>query len=94
MAYYGFRGEDCLEEGYVINNFGSFKLEEGKVVIKVDSRYYRPTEVDLLIGDPTKAKNILGWNPKYNLSTLIKEMVESDLNFFKNELIAQRNELS
>jgi GDPmannose 4,6-dehydratase len=90
----GFRGEDCLEEGYVINNFGSFKLEEGKVVIKVDSRYYRPTEVDLLIGDPTKAKNILGWNPKYNLSSLIKEMVESDLNFFKNELIAQRNELS
>jgi GDPmannose 4,6-dehydratase len=56
-----------------------YQLPIGKVVLRVDPQYYRPTEVDLLIGDPTKSKTQLGWNPKYDLQALVKEMVESDL---------------
>ncbi|PJE48044.1 MAG: GDP-mannose 4,6-dehydratase [Sediminibacterium sp.] len=58
-----------------------YQLEVGKVVVKVDPEYYRPTEVDLLIGDPTKAKTKLGWEPKYNLNSLVSEMVASDIAF-------------
>ncbi|WP_312342364.1 GDP-mannose 4,6-dehydratase [Chryseobacterium binzhouense] len=60
-----------------------YQLEIGKTVVSVDPDYYRPTEVDLLIGDPTKAKTQLGWKPQYDLRTLIKEMVQSDLSFIK-----------
>lgn len=56
-----------------------YQLEIGKTVVSVDPDYYRPTEVDLLIGDPTKAKTQLGWKPQYDLQALVKEMVESDL---------------
>jgi GDPmannose 4,6-dehydratase len=56
-----------------------YQLEIGKVVVRVDPEYYRPTEVDLLIGDPTKSKTQLGWEPQYDLKALVKEMVESDL---------------
>jgi GDPmannose 4,6-dehydratase len=78
-----FRGNAEEEEGYVSKNYGIYNMEIGQVVVKVDPKYYRPTEVDLLIGDPSKAMNKLGWKPKYNLSSLIKEMVESDLKLFK-----------
>jgi len=54
------------------------KLKQGVCVIEVDDRYYRPTEVDLLIGDYTKAKNLLGWEPKVKFDELIKIMIESD----------------
>ena len=57
----------------------NYQLPIGKVVVRVDPQYYRPTEVDLLIGDPTKSKTQLGWTPKYDLPALVKEMVESDL---------------
>jgi len=80
-----FRGKDEAEEGYVVKISGEYKLEEGKVVVKVDPKYYRPTEVDLLIGDPTKAMTQLGWKPKYDLATLVKEMVASDTELFKKE---------
>jgi len=50
-----------------------------RVVVKIDPEYYRPTEVDLLIGDPSKAKTQLGWEPKYDLAALVKEMVDSDI---------------
>lgn len=56
-----------------------YQLEVGKKVVSVDSEYYRPTEVDLLIGDPSKSKNQLGWKPEYDLQALVKEMVASDL---------------
>lgn len=56
-----------------------FQIEIGKVVVKVDSDYYRPTEVDLLIGDPSKANTKLNWKPKYDLNLLVKEMVASDV---------------
>jgi GDPmannose 4,6-dehydratase len=51
-------------------------------LVKVDPEYYRPTEVDLLIGDPTKSKTQLGWEPKYDLAGLVKEMVVSDLKLY------------
>ena len=57
----------------------AYQLEIGKVVVRVDPSYYRPTEVDLLLGDPTKAKTQLGWEPQYDLAGLVKEMVASDL---------------
>lgn len=56
-----------------------FQIEIGKVVVKVDSDYYRPTEVDLLIGDPSKANTKLNWKPNYDLNLLVKEMVASDV---------------
>lgn len=57
----------------------AYQLEIGKIVVKVDPEYYRPTEVDLLIGDPTKSKTKLGWEPAYDLQALVKEMVAGDL---------------
>ena len=57
----------------------AYQLEIGKVVVRVDPSYYRPTEVDLLLGDPTKAKTQLGWTPEYDLAGLVREMVASDL---------------
>ena len=60
------------------------QLPIGKEIIKIDPNYYRPTEVDLLLGDPTKANTKLGWTPKYNVKALCKEMIESDILLFKN----------
>jgi GDPmannose 4,6-dehydratase len=67
----GFTGTDDAEEGYVIKNTGSYNLKEGQVIIKVDSKYFRSTEVDLLIGDSTKAMTKLGWKPKYDLASFV-----------------------
>jgi GDPmannose 4,6-dehydratase len=89
----GFRGKDEAEEGYVINNTGEYKLEAGRVVVKVDPKYYRPTEVDLLIGDPSKAMTKLGWKPKYDLAALVKEMVASDVILFKKEQYIKQSRL-
>jgi len=88
-----FRGVGEFEEGFIISNKGEYNLQIGKVVVKVDPKYYRPTEVDLLIGDPSKAMSKLGWKPKYNLASLIKEMVESDIKIFKRELFIKNNKL-
>ena len=57
----------------------------GNVLVEVDPRYYRPTEVDLLMGDPTKAREKLGWKNKYSLEELISEMVQADLELFKRD---------
>ena len=89
----GFRGNGESEEGYVLQNAGEYKLELGKVVVKVDPKYYRPTEVDLLIGDPTKAMTKLGWKPKYDLAALVKEMVASDVTLFMKELYIKKRGL-
>ena len=82
-----FEGEGDSEVGVIrsIEN-PDFKAQIGDVVVKVDPRYFRPTEVDLLIGDPSKAKGQLGWEPKYDLKQLIDEMVNSDLELFKRDL--------
>src|SRR6185312_4573345 len=60
-------------------------LRFGQTIVKVDPKYFRPTEVDLLIGDATKAKEKLGWTPKYNLEELVKDMVQSDLHLVKKD---------
>lgn len=62
-----------------------FHIPIGKEVVAVDPRYYRPTEVDLLIGDPTKSNTKLGWKPKYDLPALVQEMVAADVQIFKKE---------
>ena len=75
-----FSGKDENEIAKVAScDHPEYQLEIGKTVVKVDPEYYRPTEVDLLIGDPTKAKEKLGWNATYDIAALCKEMVESDL---------------
>ena len=75
-----FSGEGAEEKGMVTAcNNSDYQLPVGKIVVSVDKDYFRPTEVELLIGDPTKAKTKLGWVPKYNLATLVKEMVAADL---------------
>lgn len=61
-------------------------LQLNKVMIKVDPNYFRPTEVDLLIGDPTKAKTKLGWEPKYNLQSLVEEMMVEDVKLFQKDI--------
>lgn len=60
-------------------------------IVRIDPRYFRPTEVDVLIGDPTKAKSKLGWEPKYNLSKLVSEMMESDIQLFKKDRFLLKN---
>jgi GDPmannose 4,6-dehydratase len=67
-----------------------YQLEIGKEVMGIDPRYYRPTEVDLLHGDPTKAMTQLNWKPKYDLAALVKEMVAADIELFEKDLILQR----
>jgi GDPmannose 4,6-dehydratase len=73
-----FEGENEKEFAKVVSCNKEVQLEIGSVVVEVDPLYFRPTEVDLLIGDATKAKKKLGWKPKYNLDDLIKEMINSD----------------
>ncbi|MDB4167643.1 GDP-mannose 4,6-dehydratase [Polaribacter sp.] len=82
-----FKGKGVNEKGYVsaVNN-NLAKLKVGQEVLSVDPAYFRPTEVDLLIGDPSKAKNKLGWVPEYDLQSLVKDMVSSDLEIMKKEL--------
>jgi GDPmannose 4,6-dehydratase len=64
-------------------------LRPGTVVVEVDPKYFRPTEVDLLIGDPTKAQSKLGWKPKYDLNGLVQDMVQSDIALFKRDILLQ-----
>jgi GDPmannose 4,6-dehydratase len=86
-----FRGKDEQEEGVVISNSGNFSVNIGDVIVKVDPKYYRPTEVELLIGNPEKAMTKLGWKPKYDLPALVKEMVLSDLEIFKKSIFLKQN---
>ena len=78
-----FTGEGLNEKG--------IDKATGKVLIEVDPRYFRPAEVDLLLGDSTKARKELGWVPKYNLSMLIKEMVQEDLKLANKEKTLKDN---
>lgn len=80
-----FRGEGVNEKGYIKACNGEFKLELGKEVVCVDERYFRPTEVDLLIGDASKAREKLGWIPEYDLNALVKDMVQSDLKLMQKD---------
>ena len=84
FAYAGielsFQGEGVEEKAYVKScSNPKYQLEIGREVVSVDPQYFRPTEVDLLLGDPSKAERKLGWTREYELETLVKEMMESDL---------------
>ena len=81
-----FKGQGVGEKGYIKScSSKDYQLEIGKEVVAVDSKYFRPTEVELLIGDATKAKEKLGWTPKYTLQELVDEMMESDLNLMQKK---------
>lgn len=89
-----FSGKDEQEKGVIIDadeqrltalGIDPANIKFGQTVVKVDPTYFRPTEVDLLIGDATKAQTKLGWKPKYNLESLIADMMESDLHLMRKE---------
>lgn len=93
-----FEGEGVEEKGIIASidqakyessttqQLNSSTLASGQTLIEVDPRYFRPTEVELLIGDPTKAQNKLGWKPQYDLQGLLEDMVQSDVKLFQKDL--------
>tara|TARA_B100000963_G_scaffold352183_1_gene364956 strand:- start:14 stop:1120 length:1107 start_codon:yes stop_codon:yes gene_type:complete len=81
-----FVGKGIDEKAYVVScSNPDYQIEKGKEVLAIDPTYFRPTEVDLLIGDPKKAQEKLGWTPEYDLKLLVKEMMQSDLQLMKRE---------
>jgi GDPmannose 4,6-dehydratase len=81
-----FKGKGVDEKAYVLAcNNKNYSLEIGKEVLSIDPAYFRPTEVDLLIGDPSKAKEKLSWVPDYDLASLVKDMMASDLKLMKGK---------
>jgi GDPmannose 4,6-dehydratase len=82
-----FKGEGVEEKAYVVAcNHKDFQIEIGKEVLSIDPSYFRPTEVDLLIGDPTKAKEKLGWVPEHDLASLVKDMMKGDVSLMKKDV--------
>jgi GDPmannose 4,6-dehydratase len=93
-----FEGEGVYEKGSIDSiDFDTYKkvigdsavnkeLKVGTVLVEVDPRYFRPTEVDLLIGDPTKAQSKLGWKPKYDLKGLLEDMIQADIKLFQRDI--------
>jgi GDPmannose 4,6-dehydratase len=81
-----FRGMGAEEKAYIKTcSDPQYQLPKGKEILSVDPRYFRPTEVELLIGDPSKAKRQLGWEPEYDLKGLVKDMVASDIKLMKKD---------
>ena len=81
-----FKGEGINEKGIVTKCTNpEFQLNIGKEVVSIDERYFRPTEVELLIGDPSKAHKDLGWKHKHDLASLVKDMMSADIDLFKRE---------
>jgi GDPmannose 4,6-dehydratase len=82
-----FEGEGVNEKAFVIScSNPEYQLEIGKEVLSIDPNYFRPTEVDLLIGDPSKAKKKLSWIPEYDLDALVEEMMVSDLKLMRKDI--------
>jgi GDPmannose 4,6-dehydratase len=77
-------GRTIVWQGQGVDEVGIDKAS-GKTLVRIDPRYFRPTEVDLLLGDPTKAREKLGWRHRTSFRELVKEMVESDLKTVRNE---------
>jgi GDPmannose 4,6-dehydratase len=95
-----FKGEGKDEKAYIssidknlfINSVGESYLSSiesriGECIVEVDPRYFRPTEVELLIGDPTKSKTVLGWEPEYDLPALVRDMMLSDIKLMKKDAL-------
>tara|TARA_R110002124_G_scaffold287330_4_gene473120 strand:+ start:29972 stop:31111 length:1140 start_codon:yes stop_codon:yes gene_type:complete len=74
------------EKAFDVLGTSNFKVNKGDVLVKIDPAYFRPTEVDLLIGDPNKAMTKLNWKPKYDLKMLVEDMVLSDVGLFKRDV--------
>lgn len=83
-------GVDIIWEGTGDQQQGK-NSSTNQVVIEVDKKYYRPTEVDLLIGDASKAEKVLGWKPKYSLNAMVSEMVKSDIKLFQKQQVLKKN---
>ena len=87
----GFSGAGVAEVGHVVNCANpEYQVPVGQEIVGIDPRYFRPTEVDLLLGDPTKIMTKLGWKPKYDLPALVSEMVAADVELFKRDLVLER----
>ena len=87
-----FTGEGASEIARVVNcSNPEYQIAIGKEVVAIDPRYFRPTEVELLIGDPTKSMTKLGWKPKYDLKALVNDMVSSDLTLFKKDQLLENS---
>lgn len=87
-----FEGKEENEKAIVTaiaNN--TIPLQPGDVVVEVDKRYFRPTEVDLLIGDASKAKAKLGWSARYTVNELVKEMVDADIDYFRKDILLKES---
>ncbi|MDE7090831.1 MAG: GDP-mannose 4,6-dehydratase, partial [Bacteroidales bacterium] len=93
-----FKGEGLREQGFVTavdkavfeakvgaEHYAAFAKRIGEAVVAVDPQYFRPTEVELLLGDASKAKQKLGWQPEYDLPALVSEMTDSDLKLMRRE---------
>jgi GDPmannose 4,6-dehydratase len=82
-----FKRKGVEEKAFVTScNNPEYQLEIGKEILSVDPTYFRPTEVDLLIGDPTKAKEKLGWVPEHDLASLVKDMMKGDILLMKKDV--------
>jgi GDPmannose 4,6-dehydratase len=87
-----FEGKDENEKGIVINVLNKeIKLKKGDIVVAIDKRYFRPTEVDLLLGNPAKAKEKLGWAAKCSVNELAKEMIEADIELFRKKILLKQS---
>ncbi|MCM1169432.1 MAG: GDP-mannose 4,6-dehydratase [Bacteroides sp.] len=87
---------EAIDKDVFVNNVGeqqyqAFCKRIGQVLVAVDAKYFRPTEVDLLLGDARKAREVLGWKPEYDLPALIKEMMESDLHLMQKDEFLKSN---
>jgi len=88
----GFSGDGLNEKGTILHcNNPDYSLPEGKLVLEVDPNYFRPTEVDLLVGDAGKAKKLLNWEPEYSLPDLVHEMVKMDLKQVRRDKFLKEN---
>jgi GDPmannose 4,6-dehydratase len=84
-------GETHSVREFLNESFGYLDLD-WKEYVEIDPRYYRPAEVDLLLGDATKARTVLGWKPKVDFKALVKLMVDHDLTLAKREQLTAQNE--
>ena len=87
MGYFNktirWEGEGLNEKGY--------DSDSGKLIVSIDPRYFRPTEVETLLGDSSKAREKLGWKPKITLEEMVREMMENDLSIAKRDYLIKEN---
>ena len=87
-----FRGSGINEKAFVPKcNNPEYSVKTGQEIVAIDPYYFRTTEVDILLGDPTKAKKLLNWESKYTVRDLVNEMVASDIHHFKGEKLLKEN---